>query len=108
MYFGSISGSCRVVGKMISAYEIRRSPIKTRLAFILIPSLLILAFFSSKMPRIVDAYYSNMIAGFTDTVHVAPAQYTGYAIVGDVIVFLFCLIFFGVWLGSEKIEECDI
>jgi len=93
---------------MISAYEIRRSPIKTRLAFILIPSLLILAFFSSIMPRIVDAYYSNMIAGFTDTIHAAPAQYAGYALIGDLIVLAFCLVFFGAWFGSTRIEECGI
>ena len=93
---------------MISAYEIRRSPIKTRLAFILIPSLLILAFFSSIMPRIVDAYYSNMIAGFTDTIHAAPAQYAGYALIGDLIVLAFCLVFFSVAFGSTRIEECGI
>jgi hypothetical protein len=93
---------------MISAYEIRRSPLPTKLFFIVAPSLAILAFFSSIMPRIVDAYYSNMIAGFTDTIHTAPAQYAGYALVGDVIVLIFCLLFFSAWLGSEKIEECGI
>ncbi len=93
---------------MITAYEIRRSPIKTRLSFILIPSFLILAFFSSIMPRIVDAYYSNMMAGFTDTIHTAPAQYGGYALIGDLIVLAFCLVFFGAWLGSVKIEECNL
>ena len=78
---------------MITAHEIRRSPIKNRLAFILLPSFLILAFFQSIMPRVVDAYYSNMIAGFTDTIHTAPAQYAGYALVGDLIVLVFCLYF---------------
>jgi hypothetical protein len=89
---------------MISAHEIRRSPFSTKLFFIIAPSLAILAFFSSIMPKIVDAYYSNMIAGFTDTIHAAPAQYAGYALIGDVIVLVFCLLFFGAWLGSEKIE----
>lgn len=93
---------------MITAHDIRKSPIKTRLAFILIPSFLILAFFQSIMPRIVDAYYSNMIAGFVDTIHPAPAQYAGYALIGNAIVLIFSLLAFGTWLGSEKIEECGI
>ena len=57
------------------------------------------------MPRIVDAYYSNMIAGFTDTIHTAPAQYTGYSLIGDLIVLAFCLVFFSAWLGSDVLEE---
>jgi hypothetical protein len=93
---------------MISAYEIRRSPLPTKLFFIVTPSLVITALASSIMPRVTDAYYSNMIAGFTDTIHAAPAQYAGYALAGDLIVLAFCLVLFGVWLGSEKIEECGI
>jgi len=90
---------------MISAYQIRRSPLHTKLFFIVAPSLAILAFFNSLMPRIVDAYYSNFIAHFYDYVHTAPAEFAWYALVGDVIVFLFCLVFFGAWLGSKRIEE---
>jgi len=90
---------------MITAHWIRRTNIQTRLICILTPSFLILAFFSSIMPRIVDAYYSNFIAHFYDYVHTAPGEFAWYAIVGDVIVFLFCLVFFGAWLGSTKIEE---
>lgn len=90
---------------MISAYEIRRSPLPTKLFFIFAPALVITALASSIMPKVVDAYYSNMIAGFTDTIHAAPAQYAGYALIGNAIVLIFCLLFFGAWLGSEKIEE---
>ena len=93
---------------MITAYQIRRSPISTRLFFILAPALSIFAFFSSIMPRIVDSVYSNMVAGFTDTIHAAPVEYTWLILVGDAIVLIFCLVFFSAWLGSEKIEECDL
>ena len=89
---------------MITAYQIRRSPLSTRLFYILAPALSIFAFFSALMPRIVDSVYSNMVAGFTDTIHTAPAEYTWLVLVGDVIVLVFCLVFFGAWLGSEKIE----
>ena len=90
---------------MITAREIRRTPPLSRVFYILMPSVAITLGFSLIMSRIIDSIYSNFVAGFTDTIHTAPSQYAGYAILGDIIVLVFCLLFFGMAFGSTKIEE---
>jgi hypothetical protein len=91
---------------MITAYQIRRSDIRTKLFFILAPVLAITGFFSALMPQIIDSIYSNFIFGAVDTIHAAPPDFSAVGIpAGDLIVFGFCLIFFGAWLGSTKIED---
>ena len=90
---------------MITAREIRRTPPLSRAFYILTPSIAITLGFSLIMSRIVDSIYSNFVAGFTDTIHTAPPQYASLSAVGNIIVLVFCLIFFYAWLGSTKIEE---
>ena len=86
--------------------QIRRSPLFTRIFYIFTPSLIITTISFLLMPRIVDSIYSNFIIADPTTFEIAPVGFHDYWVpLGNIFVFIFCLIIFFVWLWSPIVEE---
>ncbi len=73
---------------MISAYEIRRSPLPTKLLFIIAPALVITAIASLIMPGFIAGYYNNMMIHSPTIWYDAPASLLAWAPVLDACVFV--------------------
>ena len=73
---------------MITAYQIRRSPLSTKLFFIVTPALLITAIASFIMPGFLGGYYNNFVIHSPTIWYDAPASLLAWAPVLDVGVFV--------------------
>lgn len=73
---------------MITAHEIRRSPLPTKLFFIISPALLISIIASLIMPGALGGYYNNFVIHSPTIWYDAPAGLLAWAPVLDVGVFV--------------------
>ena len=89
---------------MITAHEIRRSPLPTKLFFIVAPALLITAIASLIMPGALAGYYNNFVIHSPVTWYDAPAGLLAWAPVLDVGVFVVMTIVLYMLLWDTKVE----
>jgi hypothetical protein len=73
---------------MITAYQIRRSPLPTKLFFIVAPALLLTGIASFIVPGFIGGYYNNMVLHSPTVWYDAPASLLAWAPVLDACVFV--------------------